>query len=175
MNFEKTLFAQFFKFLLIYDFRQCVQRYQCIYRVQTLVSLETTDLALPLVGHPVENIALSSVARGRSGDCSWAQNLPENRQRSFRFSALLRSSQEVVELFFRLPPTHPENNLRKKLLDRSVFSKPRHKGLFSHSKRPASMWGLPYQVWLLPFFPINYFYRFYRLFTERRINSIAAS
>ena len=35
MNLGKTVFAQLFKFLPIYEFRQCVQRYQGTYKVQT--------------------------------------------------------------------------------------------------------------------------------------------
>ena len=35
MNLGKTVFAQLFKFLSIYEFRQCVQRYQGTYKVQT--------------------------------------------------------------------------------------------------------------------------------------------
>jgi len=34
MNLGKTVFAQLFKFLPIYEFRQCVQRYQGTYKVQ---------------------------------------------------------------------------------------------------------------------------------------------
>lgn len=35
MNLGKTVFAQLFKFLPIYEFRKCVQRYQGTYKVQT--------------------------------------------------------------------------------------------------------------------------------------------
>jgi hypothetical protein len=35
MNLGKTVFAQLFKFLPIYEFRQCIQRYQGTYKVQT--------------------------------------------------------------------------------------------------------------------------------------------
>ena len=35
MNLGKTIFAQLIKFLPIYEFRQCVQRYQGTYKVQT--------------------------------------------------------------------------------------------------------------------------------------------
>jgi hypothetical protein len=35
MNLGKTVFAQLFKFLPIYEFRQCVKRYQGTYKVQT--------------------------------------------------------------------------------------------------------------------------------------------
>ena len=35
MNLGKTIFAQLIKFLPIYEFRQCIQRYQGTYKVQT--------------------------------------------------------------------------------------------------------------------------------------------
>jgi len=35
MNFGKTVFAQLLKFLPIYEFRKCIQRYQGTYKVQT--------------------------------------------------------------------------------------------------------------------------------------------
>jgi hypothetical protein len=35
MNLGKTVLAQLFKFLPIYEFRQCIQRYQGTYKVQT--------------------------------------------------------------------------------------------------------------------------------------------
>src|SRR4030043_1397771 len=100
---------------------------------------ETTKLAMFLVGYSAEGVAISSAACSRSAHCSWAQNLPENRQRSSLFSALSRGTQKVVDLCFRLTSTHPENNLREKLLypdGREKCFLNLLKTLFSNPQRP---------------------------------------